>query len=84
VWRVWRQQNQLIVLLLSTTTLFQLLLMVNVAGAGEISCHSIRYTYYNKGLDVADVPKSPQQGTDNIHNRILILIQNRAQVATTM
>jgi hypothetical protein len=58
VWRVWRhQRNQLIVLL----TIFQLLL-VELAGAGEITCHGIRYTYYNKGLDVADVPKSPQQG----------------------
>ena len=33
-----------------------------VGEAGEITCHGIRYTYYNKGLDAADVPKTPQQG----------------------
>jgi hypothetical protein len=41
---------------------------VGVAGAGEITCNGIRYTYYNKGMDVADFPKSPQQGTQRSHH----------------
>ena len=45
-----------------------ILVTVGVAGAGEITCHAIRYTFLKKNLDVKDVPRSPQQG------RVLLII----------
>jgi len=43
-------------------TLLLLLATVGGTGAGEITCHTIRYTFLRKNLDVTHVPKSPQQG----------------------
>ena len=33
-----------------------------MARSGDISCQGIRYTYFNKGLDMNDIPATPQQG----------------------
>ena len=57
--RVWRQPADLQLLVLGVLLLGTVVVVVE---AGEITCHGIRYTYYNKGLDAADVPKTPQQG----------------------
>ena len=39
-----------------------ILVLVGVVGAGETSCHAIRYTFLKKNLDITDVPKTTQQG----------------------
>jgi len=43
------------------------LLCLPLARSGDISCQGIRYTYFNKGLDMNDIPATPQQG---IHLKI--------------
>ena len=69
--RVWRQPADLQLVVLGVL----LMGTVVVVEAGEITCHGIRYTYYNKGLDAADVPKTPQQGNYSISSLYLRLIQ---------
>jgi len=44
-----------------------LLLALPLVHSGDISCQGIRYTYFNKGLDMNDIPATPQQG---IHLKI--------------
>lgn len=39
-----------------------LLLGLPLVRSGDISCQGIRYTYFNKGLDMNDIPATPQQG----------------------
>ena len=38
------------------------LVSLGEVGAGEITCHAIRYTFLQKNLDISDVPKTTQQG----------------------
>lgn len=44
-----------------------LVLGLPLVNSGDISCQGIRYTYFNKGLDVSEIPNNPQQG---IHLKI--------------
>ena len=49
--------------LLQFTVILTLIgIMPSNVSAGDISCQSIRYKYFQKGLDTSDIPAAPQQG----------------------
>ena len=40
-----------------------LALFFNLAGSSSVNdCHSVKYAYLAKGLDLKDVPRQPRQG----------------------